>query len=336
MVSLSLQAGGHQDGFSTDSDDLTRVLKRTNKRELEFYETFCHQLDQQQTQSSSTSSGQRFIDTIEWRPKYYGQQGDHQDDLGRVTIILENLTNLVRINETQGARVEERMFQSPNLMDLKLGQVLYDQLASEEKVQRMIKAASDTTSANFGIRLTGGMNYDNQTREYQTIPKTFGKSLSPDGSDLNRGFNSFFPIRPDERTSNTSKECGAADNNLVYSAGGLSIEYMEKLLKRYIRPKLIKLVDYVSNFRWKVFGSSILIVYEGNQEALKRKLLEMDHNPNSSSDHICLVRMIDFAHAWPSDEVDNGLRLGFKTSIRLFDDLLSTIEKVSHKNVTSD
>ena len=46
-------------------------------------------------------------------------------------------------------------FSKPNILDIKLGTVLYDETASEDKVARMIKAAKDTTSFETGVRLTG-------------------------------------------------------------------------------------------------------------------------------------------------------------------------------------
>lgn len=46
-------------------------------------------------------------------------------------------------------------FNKPNIIDIKLGTVLFDQDASAEKRERMEKAARATTSHETGIRLTG-------------------------------------------------------------------------------------------------------------------------------------------------------------------------------------
>jgi len=46
-------------------------------------------------------------------------------------------------------------FLKPNIMDIKLGTVLYEETAPPEKVARMQKAAKDTTSFETGVRLTG-------------------------------------------------------------------------------------------------------------------------------------------------------------------------------------
>jgi 1D-myo-inositol-tetrakisphosphate 5-kinase/inositol-polyphosphate multikinase len=46
-------------------------------------------------------------------------------------------------------------FFRPNILDIKLGTVLYGDDASPEKVARMIETARKTTSLETGVRLTG-------------------------------------------------------------------------------------------------------------------------------------------------------------------------------------
>lgn len=46
-------------------------------------------------------------------------------------------------------------FVRPNVLDVKLGTVLYAPDASPEKVARMERTARDTTSLETGVRLTG-------------------------------------------------------------------------------------------------------------------------------------------------------------------------------------
>lgn len=56
------------------------------------------------------------------------------------SIVLENLTY---------------GFGRPSVLDAKLGTVLYDADASEEKKARMIKKAQETTTGKVGLRFTG-------------------------------------------------------------------------------------------------------------------------------------------------------------------------------------
>lgn len=46
-------------------------------------------------------------------------------------------------------------FFKPNILDIKLGTVLYDEDAPPDKVARMLKTAETTTSLKTGMRLTG-------------------------------------------------------------------------------------------------------------------------------------------------------------------------------------
>jgi hypothetical protein len=46
-------------------------------------------------------------------------------------------------------------FSKPNILDIKLGTILWDEYATPEKRARMEKAARDTTSLETGVRLTG-------------------------------------------------------------------------------------------------------------------------------------------------------------------------------------
>lgn len=50
-------------------------------------------------------------------------------------------------------------FTKPNILDVKLGTVLYDESASPEKRERMEKTARETTSFETGLRLTGFQVY---------------------------------------------------------------------------------------------------------------------------------------------------------------------------------
>jgi 1D-myo-inositol-tetrakisphosphate 5-kinase/inositol-polyphosphate multikinase len=46
-------------------------------------------------------------------------------------------------------------FLKPNILDIKLGTVLYDESASPDKVKRMLETAANTTTLKTGMRLTG-------------------------------------------------------------------------------------------------------------------------------------------------------------------------------------
>lgn len=148
LVPLANQVAGHADGVqSLEGGRL--VVKACLPRELQFYD----QVRQAVAGNSALEARQvellnRLLKTM---PECYGSweqylgtppgstvSDDQANDSPR--IVLENLTF---------------GYHKPNVCDIKLGTQLWDEDASEEKRQRMEKAAAATTSGSHGVRLTG-------------------------------------------------------------------------------------------------------------------------------------------------------------------------------------
>ncbi|KAJ3790638.1 hypothetical protein GGU10DRAFT_383110 [Lentinula aff. detonsa] len=97
-------------------------------------------------------------------------------------------------------------FKKPNVLDLKLGTVLYDELdqaCSEDKKARMIKAARETTIGECGLRLTAFQVHpqppttsvaypDTNSLMPVSTPKIYGKSLKKE--QLPEGIRRVFPV----------------------------------------------------------------------------------------------------------------------------------------------
>ncbi|MBW0463306.1 hypothetical protein O181_003021 [Austropuccinia psidii MF-1] len=306
----SLQAGGHPGGIQSDLNDKGKIVKVTNQQEAAFYQSFADRLDQESR--DPTWKG--------WRPKFYGclpihphpsggqagQEQSYQQPNDRVSIVLENL--IMRKSSERTETLSGLIH--PNIIDIKLGQQLYDNKASPDKVKRMKKAAHETTTAKFGIRLTGAQLWDNIKQEYLTISKEFGKRVDPNGSGLEQAFNSFFPVLDASIVPNTRK------SQLTYSIGALPVVLMQQVIKQHLIPQITRLIEHVSPFKWRIYGSSILVIFEGDIEALQSKL----QSPKNTSD-ICTVTMIDFAHTAPAGDPDPGLLRGFETLLYLFQQL---------------
>jgi inositol-polyphosphate multikinase len=63
-------------------------------------------------------------------------------------------------------------FVHPNVLDLKMGTLLYDLNASEEKIERMKRRAQDTTTGSEGLRVIGsrvGVSFFFQFKERGAI-----------------------------------------------------------------------------------------------------------------------------------------------------------------------
>ena len=148
LISLANQVAGHPEGVqSLEGGRL--VVKACLPRELQFYN------EVKQAVGGKTALEARQVELLDRllrvMPECYGSWNEY---LGRQSgaptestsagdaprIVLENLTS---------------GYDKPNVCDIKLGTQLWDEDASEEKRQRMEKAAANTTSGSHGIRLTG-------------------------------------------------------------------------------------------------------------------------------------------------------------------------------------
>ncbi|KAI9613296.1 hypothetical protein KEM48_003805 [Puccinia striiformis f. sp. tritici PST-130] len=196
------QAGGHPDLVSIDSAKPHQLIKQTTKNELEFYRSIVNQLEYKRLSTDLKPWS-------DWRPNFYDNEA---------SIVLENLTY-------QRPTPKTELFSHPNVIDIKLGQRLYDDHATPEKQERMNKAALETTSAQWGYI------WDHSKGIYLNIPKSFGKSVKPDGSDLQNSFNKLFP---DLRFEPTPGRTGI-------STGSLSSEILKNIIDQSIIPQIIKI-----------------------------------------------------------------------------------------------
>ncbi|KAI9604351.1 hypothetical protein H4Q26_003965 [Puccinia striiformis f. sp. tritici PST-130] len=307
------QAGGHPDLVSIDSAKPHQLIKQTTKNELEFYRSIVNQLEYKRLSTDLKPWS-------DWRPNFYGSLDDQTDN--EASIVLENLTY-------QRPTPKTELFSHPNVIDIKLGQRLYDDHATPEKQERMNKAALETTSAQWGVRLTGAqvsvemiidkygetikLIFDLKDLGYSkgiylNIPKSFGKSVKPDGSDLQNSFNKLFPISD----SNQHQE------ELAYSTGSLSSEILKNIIDQSIIPQIIKIQTYLSSFKWRIYGASLLIVFEADQDVL---LSATSHSDQQIFQDLASVKVIDFAHVQLADSPDPGLLKGIQTTLDLFHQL---------------
>ncbi|KAA1078493.1 hypothetical protein PGT21_035654 [Puccinia graminis f. sp. tritici] len=304
------QAGGHQDQVSINSTQPDKIIKKTNHNELEFYQNLVNQLEHHHHLKP------------DWRPQFFGTTNHHhhhhqtqttakqQQQDEHVFIILENLT----YKRSKPAQ----LFIHPNVIDIKLGQRLYDDRATPEKQERMNRAALETTSAKFGIRLTGAQLWKNLNGEYSSVPKSFGKSIKPDGSDLQTNFNSLFPI------SNHKKQ-DDDHHHLTHSTQGLPSNLLKIIIDRSIIPKIQTIQAYLSSFNWRIYGASLLIVFEADLTTLQAILASSTTTTTTTAQpdhyHLASVKVIDFAHVELADSPDQGLLKGIQSTLDLFHQL---------------
>ncbi|KAF9055075.1 SAICAR synthase-like protein [Hymenopellis radicata] len=215
-------------------------------------------------------------------------------------------------------------FSKPNILDIKLGTVLYDESASLEKIERMLKAAQDTTSWESGVRLTGFQVYDNTTGEPVNTPKSYGKSIKV--SDLPDGIAKFFPVPSSESTS------------------GIRVELLLPILKAF-QEDIRDIREAYASCEIRMVGGSLLLVYEGDaakaEEGVKWMLgggEEEEEEDNEEEEDDArkkpgppyTVKLIDFAHTHlvPGHGPDEGVLKGVDTVLSLLDGRIKQLESL--------
>lgn len=322
VQALASQVGGHAGVMTTEDGSL--LIKPATKRELEFYQVL--QAAKDEALVTLRDHTPKFLGTLtlEGEATNAGEGGaleikpaaDRNESL-----VLENLSH---------------KFSRPNIMDIKLGTVLYDEGASEDKVKRMIETAKNTTSFESGVRLTGFQVYDNRTGKAVNTPKTYGKSIKV--SDLPDGIARFFPVSHDDVPE------GEPSHGLPHAT------LLPMTLA--IRKEIAQIREALSKLEFRMVGGSILVVYEAEWEradaAIKRHLAgpptaaaeEEDEDEEESDDDddeenapppAFTVKLIDFAHTRiePGIGTDQGVLLGLDTVLRLLDGRIEDLKKLN-------
>ena len=150
--------------------------------------------------------------------------------------------------------------------------------------------------------------------KYIEVKENYGYSIDVSGSDLQEKFNALFPLSIGE-----DKKIEAS--LLTSSPGGLTPKMMQVVLESVIR-QLEKVLKHVSHFKWRSPATSVLIVFEGDARRLE-KVVESDGQIKAK---LSAVKLIDFPYAEEHDQVDKGLILGLKNTLKHFQELYKTID----------
>ncbi|KZV94599.1 SAICAR synthase-like protein [Exidia glandulosa HHB12029] len=312
---LKSQVGGHP-GVQNSSDG-SLIAKPCLHPELEFY--------QEIASNPSLAHFKRFV------PKFYGTLKLHgkietpaggEVDPGHLnivpSIVLENISHT---------------FLKPAILDVKLGTVLAEETASDEKKARMDRTARETTSHETGVRLTGFQVYNHDKQDYDVIDKKYGKSIKPD--DLPDGMAKFLPV-------------ATIDDDGAVHGQGLPTPLLVRVIDGLIS-RMRKIERAFHGLEFRMVGGSALIVYESDVDALEKSFIsylseeeeegyvsddesDEDETPEEGEEPVekpskqadpkpYVIKMIDFAHTHltPGRGRDEGVMLGIKTTISLLE-----------------
>ncbi|KAF7292352.1 Kinase [Mycena chlorophos] len=321
-IARSPQIGGHTDGVLATEDDML-LIKQALPVELQFYRAIAAASDPQITalrpwipRFLGTLTLQGEIDpdaptsetNIPVKPlsESSSSRNDNKDEFG-FSLVLENLTH---------------PFSKPNILDIKLGTVLYDENAPPDKVARMIKTAETTTTLRTGMRLTAFQVYDNASGDPVLTPKTYGKSISAE--QLPEGFERFFPVAGTQ---------------------GLPAPLLLQILE-LLREDVQDIRDVLADIELRMIGASLLILYESDaaraEEGIKWMLRDPDEDEQESEDEDeddeeedgpprpYDVRLIDFAHTrfTAGKGPDDGVLLGLDTILDQLDRRMAAVRSI--------
>lgn len=174
----------------------------------------------------------------------------------------------------------------PNVLDVKLGNVLHEPDATPIKKAKMIQQSITSTSWETGIRLTGfkvGLRPDiadrqvwqPKKRRYRIASKVYGRTLSKE--TLHKGIAAFFADSP----------------------------YLHCVLQSAI-DQVSQIITAVEGVEYRFVGSSLLVVYEDTRSTVR--LIDFGR-----------------ARAAPGEGPDEGVLFGLRTFHTLLQDRLDRI-----------
>ncbi|EKD05241.1 hypothetical protein A1Q2_00471 [Trichosporon asahii var. asahii CBS 8904] len=334
---LEHQVAGHKGVQTDDSGEL--VYKPALPTEIAFYEHVAQNAD-------SLGQLRPFMPVCYGKLTLQGEQDGEGGvrevaDTGSESIVLENLTY---------------GYLHPSVLDAKLGTVLYDENATEEKKARMIKKAAETTTGQVGLRLTGCQ----PSQSYISTPRQFGYDLKV--ADMPAALARFFPLPSDtiqeyiDPSAQPSTATSTSDPSFTeptlepksYSSHAIPLPLLSRLLSTLLA-RLEKLRSALDTAEIRAVGASLLVIYESDPTRLAECFTALDQgrvkwkedaeiDPDADSDEEdddeetplpISLHLIDFAHTFarPGEGPDPGVLMGLDKFTELVRGRLEDVRK---------
>ncbi len=258
-----------------------------------------------------------------WKPS-----GGKKIDTG-LAIVLENVAH---------------GFTQPNILDVKLGARLWADDAPTSKRLKLDESSRQTTSGNLGFRIAG-MTVWKGTSEESTRDKPSTKDY-----EMKNGYRRYEKTYGRILTQTTVKS-GFLEYLGGIDANGKLKSRHSKLISKRIARELRSIKWVLENEESRMYSASILMVYEGDEQALEtalheeelqgtREAEEQERNDVSIPEEIAEddddddvdevvapkiydVRLIDFAHAqWtPGQGRDENALRGVRSVLTIFNEI---------------
>ncbi|VVT53327.1 uncharacterized protein SAPINGB_P003517 [Magnusiomyces paraingens] len=246
----ALQAAGHSGVSQSESGEI--FFKPSDLAEVEFYKKV----------SADHPELQEIV------PTFYGILTEGNNIINAENVQPELIVVSETPKESPGAKKKKEHvlalksslygFDEPCILDVKLGHILWDDNAAQEKRDRLDEVARTTTSGSLDMRLTGmNVYYDGKPEgERVDFGKNYGRDLTAES--FADGLAKYF-VR--ETTGNKISE----ETRAYYK---YALYYFVNRLKRVA--ELLQQKSFVMR------GASLLFVYEGNAETVQKKLNQLE------------------------------------------------------------
>ncbi|QIW98551.1 hypothetical protein AMS68_004069 [Peltaster fructicola] len=291
---------GHDGVLSDEAGEV--VVKPCTQAEVDFYQ------DSSIKHPDFAQFIPTFMGTLTLGPPSPPASAGHIDELVK--------TSGIDLPKSQGKKIAaetavvlenlEYGFTHPSVIDLKLGARLYAPGTAAEKAARLDKVAGETTTGSLNFRIAGMKVWNTLTNDYDVYDKLYGRRF--DKETVIAGFKTYF-----DSLTNTPKRL--ITGRQIIAAGLDELRDIRMLLE-----------TKESRF----YSASVLIVFEGDPEALQERLLqqaglqisqmqdsadeEQDEDDEIDEDEppILRLKLIDFAHSsWcPGQGKDDNLITG--------------------------
>lgn len=352
---LRHKAAGH-DGTLTDGNGML-IFKPLNEQELAFYKNVSI------LQSNSVECDD--VPLISWMPTFLGvlDEGKHipqnlldtkQNNNNNVTVITdgseihletnqiskEKLNNDVSLINKKYLVLENLLsgFSKPNVMDIKLGKILFDENSTEEKKLRLQSVSESTTSGSLGFRICGMKIQKNKSCS-QLDNTHFQLDIDQDTDEEYITVNKFLG-----RTRNDSN---ISDSIKMYFNNDNLNEKRKLKLYTMFHTRLQLFYNTLLNENVRLISSSLLFIYEGdpsvwdsknnedlilNDSFIDGEESEDDEDNNNTQKEtigkgtpLSSMSLIDFAHSKfvPGQGYDENVIEGIESLLNIFDNFVS-------------
>lgn len=281
---LEHQAAGHK-GVLTDVDGAL-FIKPTTQQEVDFY-TKIHSDFLKEEENLDTDD---FEPTLyDFIPRFMGtlengvseQVGDHPQIIDEVNKLnLDPTVSEAGKSDKVYIVLDNSLanFKYPAILDLKIGSILHDESASEEKKARLDKVSQETTSSSLNFRVCGMKIHHDESSDLSTFKKGIeAKQVLKD----DHGYFKFDKWWGRALTKDDISETF----EIFFKHNKLSKKHQRLLIEHNIM-KLKDLINCTKDSNYRFRSSSLFFVFENDIAVWEEndKLLEFNEEDDDDSD----------------------------------------------------